>query len=316
MEKGNIKWDKAVIGDSARVKSENKMGLIIKDYGRKFHLKFSDGKEKTYDASELDFYRFDEYGEGGGVHSKIYSAKKEKGRNYIYKNGVKYGYLHTIYQRRGNREVPTIVLVRLSDGKYFKSLYTFQKDVYAWVNSTGEMFESLHEEEMEQGGNIEKENNDMLQGQIKEATHHAKELGYIVNDKTVIEPWVVAKMERATTDLSDVTHYLDGQEDKRMKKPIYATGGNLDNVFSSKADDFLYSNIAQKWEHLQEIRSDIKTFLTLSNDLSGEELTFDVANALVLGIIDAVRIIKENGGDELADDISEMFNRAKSEIKE
>jgi hypothetical protein len=226
---GNIEWNDAVIGDSALVKSENKMGLIIKDYGRKFHLKFSDGSEKTYDATELDFYRLDEY---------------------------------------------------------------------------------------EDGGNIEKENNDMLQGQIKEATHHAKELGYIVNDKTVIEPWVVAKMERATTDLSDVTHYLDGQEDKRMKKPIYATGGNLDNVFSSKADDFLYSNIAEKWEHLQEIRSDIKTFLTLSNDLSGEELTFDVANALVLGIIDAVRIIKENGGDELANDISEMFNRAKSEIKE
>lgn len=67
---GNIEWSKAEIGDSARVKSENKMGLIIKDYGRKFHLKFADNTEKTYDASELDFYRLDEedeYAGGGNV---------------------------------------------------------------------------------------------------------------------------------------------------------------------------------------------------------------------------------------------------------
>lgn len=69
---GNIEWSKAKIGDSARVKSENKMGLIMKDYGRKFHLRFADDTEKTYDASELDFYRFDDeddalYESGGDV---------------------------------------------------------------------------------------------------------------------------------------------------------------------------------------------------------------------------------------------------------
>jgi hypothetical protein len=66
---GNIEWSKAQIGDSARVKSENKLGLIIKDYGRKFHLRFADNTEKTYDASELDFYRFDdnEYENGGSL---------------------------------------------------------------------------------------------------------------------------------------------------------------------------------------------------------------------------------------------------------
>jgi predicted ABC-type ATPase len=66
---GNIKWSDAVIGDSALVVSENKMGLIVKDYGRKFHLKFPDGKEKTYDASELKFYKLgdDEYADGGPI---------------------------------------------------------------------------------------------------------------------------------------------------------------------------------------------------------------------------------------------------------
>ena len=70
---GNIEWKNARIGDSARVTSENKMGVIVKDYGRKFHVKFVDGSEKTFDASELDFYRLDEdeYGKGGGVDTII-----------------------------------------------------------------------------------------------------------------------------------------------------------------------------------------------------------------------------------------------------
>jgi len=63
---GEVKWQDARIGDSARVKSENKMGIIKKDYGRKFHLKFVDGTEKTYDASELEFIKDeDEYSDGG-----------------------------------------------------------------------------------------------------------------------------------------------------------------------------------------------------------------------------------------------------------
>jgi hypothetical protein len=54
---GQVKWQDAMVGDSARVIAENKMGLIFSTYGRKFNLRFVDGKEKTYDASELEFYK-------------------------------------------------------------------------------------------------------------------------------------------------------------------------------------------------------------------------------------------------------------------
>jgi len=50
-----IRWQDAKEGDSALVKDLNKLGLIVKAYGRKFHLKFPDGSDKTYDASELEF---------------------------------------------------------------------------------------------------------------------------------------------------------------------------------------------------------------------------------------------------------------------
>jgi hypothetical protein len=69
-----------------------------------------------------------------------------------------------------------------------------------------------------EGGVTEKEvvdsNAQMVLSKIKEVHHHADELGNIVTKKSDIEAWVVAKIERASTDLSDITHYLDGQHQK------------------------------------------------------------------------------------------------------
>jgi hypothetical protein len=66
---GMVKWQDVQVGDSANVKSENKTGVIVHTYGRKFHLKFVDGSEKTYDASELEFFKDneDEFAHGGMV---------------------------------------------------------------------------------------------------------------------------------------------------------------------------------------------------------------------------------------------------------
>jgi hypothetical protein len=73
---GEVKWQEAEYGDSALVISENKMGIIMKPYGRKFHLKFVDGTEKTYDANDLKFFKdmdeFDLGGETGSSFSIVY----------------------------------------------------------------------------------------------------------------------------------------------------------------------------------------------------------------------------------------------------
>jgi len=69
-----------------------------------------------------------------------------------------------------------------------------------------------------EGGVTEKEvvdsNAEMVLSNVKEVKHHADELAQIVTKKSNIEAWVVAKIERASTDLSDITHYLEGQHDK------------------------------------------------------------------------------------------------------
>lgn len=67
------------------------------------------------------------------------------------------------------------------------------------------------------------DNKRMLLNQANEVEHHAEELNKLAKKKDKVASWVIAKMERATTDLSDVTHYLDG-EDK------YAGGGDVREI--------------------------------------------------------------------------------------
>jgi hypothetical protein len=62
------------------------------------------------------------------------------------------------------------------------------------------------------GGDIAEGNLQMLRSNAKAIKHHAEELEGELNDDTQVEAWVVAKGERAATDLSDITHYLDGKK--------------------------------------------------------------------------------------------------------
>jgi len=106
------------------------------------------------------------------------------------------------------------------------------KKSIAWAKRNGYKFiqdgkEFEYGGMMAQGGVTEKEvvesNAEMVLSKIKEVHHHADELGDIVTNKSDIEAWVVAKIERASTDLSDITHYLDGQHEKM------SMGGSINN---------------------------------------------------------------------------------------
>lgn len=84
------------------------------------------------------------------------------------------------------------------------------------------------------------ENKAMVVSQTKEVKHHADELSKVLGKHKNIESWVVGKIERASTDLSDVTHYLDGKK--------YAKGGEVEdkkksilnyiNTFPNKPKDW------------------------------------------------------------------------------
>lgn len=95
----------------------------------------------------------------------------------------------------------------------------FERDLYFEPVNAAELYKGLLEGKIyKKGGATDSGNAEMLRSNAKAISHHAKELQDTAKDKDV-EAWVVAKSERAATDLSDVTHYLDGKE--------YANGGEL-----------------------------------------------------------------------------------------
>ena len=117
-----FKWQDAEIGDSARVKELNRTGVIVKTYGRKFHLKFGNGTEKTFDASELEFIDDrDNYAEGGVLYSaytdnplkylSLMGANVNSDLNYsTSKNGINY-YVGFKKDKRGDNKAIVVAFI-------------------------------------------------------------------------------------------------------------------------------------------------------------------------------------------------------------
>jgi hypothetical protein len=76
------------------------------------------------------------------------------------------------------------------------------------------------------GGNVAEQNKEMLKNQAKEFMHHSQELNKLVENVKEVDAWVVAKAERASTDLSDITHYLEG---RMAKGGMMEKGGKMND---------------------------------------------------------------------------------------
>jgi hypothetical protein len=149
--------------------------------------------------------------------SGTYVVRKNEGK---FKDGgymAKGGDISVYNLRKGDKvktrkgDIETIIR-KTGSGSYetIESEYTHSPESLEFVSRLGR--------KMEDGGVTEKEvvesNADMVLSKIKEVHHHADELGNVVSRKSNIEAWVVGKIERASTDLSDITHYLEGNKDK------------------------------------------------------------------------------------------------------
>lgn len=88
------------------------------------------------------------------------------------------------------------------------------------------------------GGFVSTQNRDMVLSQLKSIHHHEEELRSALKTSPEIEAWVLAKVQRATTDLSDVTHYLDGRTE-------YKTGGDIKPFETKTNGSTIYINGTQ-----------------------------------------------------------------------
>jgi ppGpp synthetase/RelA/SpoT-type nucleotidyltranferase len=97
-----------------------------------------------------------------------------------------------------------------------------ERDISFSPTPAKEIFEGLKVgKRFEEGGKVEDENKEMLENQAHTISHHAKELNAVLGKSKDVEPWVITKAQRASTDLADITHYLEGEKEKMAK------GGSL-----------------------------------------------------------------------------------------
>jgi len=195
-------------------------GMMAKGGKAKYGKLMIDGKEETI-FEPIKGYKIYESKEMGGEPFVIEILKYP---NYGGK-GVRYYYSDS---RRSEREysnnLNNIMELMEKDLKNYKGNKITEIKYFAdggMMAKGGEMHRIKGGDMFAEGGETDNGNVEMVMSNTKAIEHHAKELKELVNMNTPIEAWVVAKLERAETDLSDVTHYIDG-----LKK--YADGGELD----------------------------------------------------------------------------------------
>ena len=109
-------------------------------------------------------------------------------------------------------EVGSVSRTELQSIRIGKHSLPLERDLYFKPINAQELLNGLMQGDYyKKGGLVHNQNKEMLENQAKEFMHHSKELNSLVGKTKDVDAWVVAKAERATTDLSDITHYLDGR---------------------------------------------------------------------------------------------------------
>jgi hypothetical protein len=164
----------------------------------------------------------------------------------------------------------------------------------------------------EEGGDLESfsDNQRMVMNQNVEIEHHHEELEDILEEKTPVPAWVVAKMETATQNLSDITHYLDGQkelkedeyeedneEEIEVVEPIIVNQGSKTEISKNFIDEAWY-NFRGFLKGIVDI--DLRDDYTF--DYKGEQFEIEpIINSDDKGVSNAVFSIFDGDGEEVGD---------------
>jgi hypothetical protein len=80
-------------------------------------------------------------------------------------------------------------------------------------------------------------NLDMIKNSVTAIKHHADELTAELKKNPEIEAWVLSKVDRAAQNLSDVTHYLDGEMNKFADGGMMAETESVTVAMEGEADE-------------------------------------------------------------------------------
>ena len=236
---GKLAWQSVEVGDNALVKSENKMGVVVVTYGRRFHLRFPDGSEKTYSAEDLEFLPTDSYMNGGKIDDLVghtitmYDMGVPEPRYYtISRVEMSPPYFSrktlSVYHKYGNSELVDV----LEDEQIDKFLNGEQVELRT---SGGDYYAIQLTEKMKKGGNLEggvKKN--MLFDKNGERRVDSEALAYIENtvemlpqtkfEHTNAEGKYTAKRKKLHEEI--ISHFHEGKPCVNQRPAVaILTGG-------------------------------------------------------------------------------------------
>ncbi len=93
-------------------------------------------------------------------------------------------------------------------GKFMGKKYPMKKH---FTPSENEVLDAYMQDKYAKGGGVFDENRQMVLNNNKQIRHHTEELPRAVKGNKHIPAWVVSKVGRSASDLSDVTHFLEGE---------------------------------------------------------------------------------------------------------
>ena len=195
-------------------------------------------------TKEINDKLFKQYPKGADLNSQMAVAKifnpYGNGRWFLLNSDPEDpNYLWAIVEMgKGNVEMGSVSRKELESIRVTAWRFPLERDLSFRPRNAKEIYDGLLQgKHFEEGGHVSDENKEMVLNQVEGFEHHADELEKAVKKADEVPAWVVAKSQRASTDLGDITHYLDGQNAQKREKTEgeeYADGGMVNREFNMK----------------------------------------------------------------------------------
>ena len=218
-------------GGMTTTQQKNKMGKVMHEF-KEGTLHSSSGEKVTDRKQEiaigLSESGLSKYDNGGATGSTDYSVAKiileqlgGQGKlvvmtgayNFIgFPNGLSF----KLKSRKANYVKITLNAMDLYDVQFQKLFGMKSKVVAEYDNLYFDQLIPIVEKEtgmylklFKKGGFVNTQNRDMVIGQLKTIHHNEQEMLNTLKNSGEVEAWVLSKVSNASSDLSDVAHYLE-----------------------------------------------------------------------------------------------------------
>ncbi len=207
--------------------------IITENNQKKYIIKFENGETKKLSFGIFKEYLFvdKKFDNGGGVGQTDYSVAQtilnQLGgmKRLVIMTGA-YNFVaspNAVSFRIKNRKINYIKITLNGNDLYdvkFSRIFNYQEKAVAELNDIYfdqlipifEQNTGMYLKMFKKGGMVNTQNRDMVISQLKTIHHHEQEMLNALKNSGEIDAWVLSKVSNASSDLSDITHYLQSKD--------------------------------------------------------------------------------------------------------